>query len=122
MGPSLRVFRGLLGHAVLVKSCAIETSAAAISRILAPIGGNFSPPRSDSWLVRATVSPPHSSSLRLFRHAIDTRSDSTITNGYSNVGGSKCFVVVCSRDDRLVLNMGQLKVGNPLEAFRRQGS
>lgn len=44
MGPSLRVFRGLLGHAVLVKSCAIETSAAAISRILAPIGGNFSPP------------------------------------------------------------------------------
>lgn len=33
------VFRGLLGHAVLVKSCTIETSAAAISRILASIGG-----------------------------------------------------------------------------------
>lgn len=36
------VFRGLLGHAVLVKSCTIETSAAAISRILASIGEKIS--------------------------------------------------------------------------------
>lgn len=36
-----------------------------------------------SWLRSGVIFPPHSSSLRLFRHAIDAHSarDSTITNG-----------------------------------------
>lgn len=121
MGPSLRVFRGLLGHAVLVKSCAIETSAAAISRILAPIGGNFSPPigfvaRSRNRFTAAFVVASFISTC--YRYAFRLDNYERILECW----GIEVFVVVCSRDDRLVLNMGQLKVGNPLEAFRRQGS
>ena len=83
------VFRGLLGHAVLVKSCTIETSAAAISRILASIGGEKNWPVRGSFAQQmprfAVLDRVDDQLLRLFRR--DAHSVRQFVTRYSRTSG-----------------------------------